>query len=140
MSSTQIVRVESNYPMTRSQTKRIQDAEIILSNWKKIYKIESVDDEISLMQKFNGKSLPVYQPTWHSNKHQPFQYQSRDMTYIGDETFTYGDVADGDDKMFVIAKPGGGDWLLGFQFKMYNAFSREGYSGFLRLELAAVHK
>lgn len=138
--STQIIRVESKYPMTRSQTKRIQDAEIILSNWKKIYKIASIEDEISFMEKFNGKSLPVYQPTWHSNKHQPFQYQSRDMTYIGDEIFTYGDVADGDDKMFVIAKPCGGDWLLGFQFKFYNAIFQGEYTGFMRLELAAVHE
>lgn len=135
---TTIKRSEDEYPMTRSQVKWKNDAEIIVSEWKKEFGIQSVNDELDYMQTFNGKMLPVYQPEWHNNRHQPYYYQGREMKYQGDELFVFGDVADGHKKMFVIAETD--EWLMGFQFNHYVASFQGDYTGFLRLEMTAVHR
>lgn len=137
-SITSIKRSEDEYPMTRSHVKWTSDAKIIVSEWKKEIGIQTVNDEIEYMQSFNGKMLPVYQPEWHSNRHQPYQYQGREMIYQGEELFVLFDVADGHKKMFVIAETD--EWLMGFQFHHYVASYGGDYTGFLRLEMSAVHK
>ena len=123
------------YPMTRSQHRRLRDSSTMLSIWKELC---GVEDEYEYMSRFNGVELEVYAPTWVVNRHQPTPYQGRDMRYVKDEMFIIGDVEDGANKMFVIAKRD--DWLFGFQFVPYRTmYGGDEITRFNRLEMNVVH-
>jgi hypothetical protein len=132
-------RVREEYPKTRSQVKRLSDAEKIVAAWKKLVDVKTSNAEVKYMQKFNGKLMPVYQPSWHSNRHRPCQYQGRNMKYIGEEMFAFGEMSDDLNKMYVVAETN--EWLMGFQFLQFfgGVFDREA-RGYRRLLMQAWHK
>lgn len=137
----QIIRTDSKYPFypsTRSQKNREEEAKKILEDWKNLLKISSPNDEKKYMEKFNGKTLSVYEPDWYSNRYYPFHYQGRDMKYKGEETFQMYQNSDGNRKMYVIAETD--DWLCGFQFIHHIVYSHECSTGFYRLMMNVVHK
>ena len=129
---------DCNYPNTRSQAHRKKEAYQLLSDWKNIVGVVGVNDEIEYIRRFDGLLMQVYEPKWYTNRYINTHYQGRDLTFVGEETFFFGDVADGHGKMFVVAETD--EMVMGFQFIHYIARFNEESTGFFRLQMSVAYK